>query len=218
MNRKLKFTLNLFWAFIAMSLVSPSAKAIEVAVQQEINTVVKKAVDEALPKAIEENANKAEEVGGANDLAIMNKNFGAGIMANFDAHYGGKRVKKASVIGGVVRVDESSQAQVGFMLEAHKFISSPPDSNSRTVHGPFIGIILQDQARVDTAVIGYMWGFRQLKSTQTLNIGAGISVSPSAQVLGDGIVEGQPLPNGETSVRFKNTTKFGFSVITSFGF
>ena len=165
---------------------------------------------------LDDSANKANAEK-ANDLAIMDKNFGAGIMANFDFTNGGGRVKSARVVGGIVRVEESSKAQVGFMLEAHKFISDPPAGTRRHVSGPFIGIVMQEQA-IDTAVLGYMWGFRQPKTTQTLNLGIGLTVSPRAQILGDGIIADAPLPAGETEVRYKRTTKYGFAVITSFGF
>ena len=149
--------------------------------------------------------------------AILNKNFGAGIFANFDFANGGARVKSASVVGGVVRVGETTKTQVKFMLEAHKFTSDPVTNFSKAFFGPFIGLIIQGPV-IDTAVLGVMWGIKQPKSDKTLNIGVGISVSPQAQVLGDGIVEGSALPNGETEVRFKRITKYGLSITTSFGF
>lgn len=186
------------------------------ALSAEEKKVVDEAVAQALPKALEKAATEADQPGGANDQALINKYFGAGIMANFDFNRGGARVKSARAINGIVRVEESTQAQVGFMLEAHKFLEAPK-AGSTAVHGPFIGIVMQE-ANIDTAVIGWMWGFRQPKSTQTLNLGLGLSVSPRAQLLGDGIVEGQSLPTGETEVRYKRATKYGFAIIASFGF
>lgn len=173
-------------------------------------------IEIAVAKEIERLQVIKEEVA---DKQILSKYFGAGVMANFDVNRGGRdrRVKSARTVGGVVRVEEESKSQVGFVLEAHKFWSTPPNETYPFVHGPFLGLVM-DQSTIDTAVLGYMWGFRQPSSTQTLNLGIGASVTPRAQVLGDGINEGEALPNGETEVRYKYKTKFGLAVMVSFGF
>jgi hypothetical protein len=171
-------------------------------------------------KVLSEVKANAEKPGGANDQAILDKYFGAGIMANFDTKWGHgeKRVKSARVVNGVVRVEQEATAQVGFMLEAHKFTSDPPDGKRRHVRGPFLGLVMSGEGAIDTAILGYMWGWRQPSSTQTLNVGVGASISPAAQVLGDGITADQPLPPGETEVRYKKVTKYGIAVTVSFGF
>jgi len=43
-------------------------------------------------------------------------------------------------------------------------------------------------------------------------------MAPKVKVLGDGIEEGKPLPAGETEVRYKKVTKFGYGVLLSFTF
>jgi hypothetical protein len=167
-------------------------------------------------KAAQEIQDRAE---GVNDQEVLKKYFGAGLMANFDVlNIKSKRVKSARVVGGVVRVDEESRGQLGFMLEAHKFISSSGTGASKVVSGPYIGMVMGGDSSIDTGILGYMWGFRQPATTQTLNIGIGLSVTPRAQVLGDGIEEGAALPNGETEVRYKTKTKYGLAITVSFGF
>ena len=175
-----------------------------------INDAVSKALAEAEIK-------KTENKDTIDSQEIINKYFGVGIMANFDSTAGNKRIKSAKVVGGVVRVDATSETQVAFMLEAHKYISGPPTGDHKMVHGPFIGLVMQE-SNIGTAVFGWMLGFKQPKTSQTMNFGLGFSVSPNAQILGDGISEGSALPNGETEVRYKNVTKIGFTVIASFGF
>ncbi|MBC3875129.1 hypothetical protein [Undibacterium flavidum] len=163
-----------------------------------------------VPKVSDETAEQEE---------ILSKYFGAGIMANIDL--GGPsnlRVKNARLVAGKVRIDEESKAQVGFFLEAHKFTKGSPDGLSKTVNGPFVGLVMGGDAGIDTAILGWMWGFRQPKTTQTLNLGLGLAISPHAQTLGDGLAANSPLPVGETEIRYKKTTKYGLAFSVSFGF
>lgn len=149
--------------------------------------------------------------------ALLDKYFGAGIMANIDLGGRNHRVKSARTIGGLVRVEEESRAQLGFILEAHKF-TSRDSLNKKLVSGPYVGLVMGGEGLIETGILGWMWGFKQPSTLQTLNIGAGLSISPKAQVLGDGIIAGQALPNGETEVRFKKTTIYGLAITVSFGF
>jgi hypothetical protein len=50
------------------------------------------------------------------------------------------------------------------------------------------------------------------------NLGVGLRVDPKVRVLGDGIVADQPLPAGETQVRFKDDAQLGVMVLSSFTF
>jgi hypothetical protein len=50
------------------------------------------------------------------------------------------------------------------------------------------------------------------------NFGVGFSVNPNAQTLGDGIIPNQPLPAGETSIRYKTQPLYGVILVSSFSF
>jgi hypothetical protein len=184
-------------------------------VPPQINGLTKeqqKVVDDLTKKA------EDEKLGGKNDQAILDKYFGVGIFANVD--FGGnnnRRTKSARVINGLVRIEEESNSQIGFLLEAHKFLSKPDDKGN-FAHGPFVALVMTDNIGINTGILGYMFGFRQSQTTTTLNIGLGVSITPRAQILGDGIIPNQPLPTGETEVRYKNITKYGAAVTVSFGF
>jgi hypothetical protein len=54
--------------------------------------------------------------------------------------------------------------------------------------------------------------------TKSWNFGVGFRVTPKAQVLGDGIVPNQPLPPGETVIRYKTEPRFGIMLLSSFSF
>jgi hypothetical protein len=54
--------------------------------------------------------------------------------------------------------------------------------------------------------------------TQSWNFGVGLRIDPHAQVLGDGIFANQPLPAGETAIRYKNEPRAGIMLLSSFSF
>jgi len=56
------------------------------------------------------------------------------------------------------------------------------------------------------------------KANNSFNIGIGFVVDPSAQVLADSITENEPLPAGETKIRFKETSQWGFLIMSSYSF
>ncbi len=85
--------------------------------------------------------------------------------------------------------------------------------------GPFVAVQGSDNKPIDAFALGFMWGFRKdAKASSSVNIGVGLSFDPSVQVLGNGVKEGQKLPDGETAVRFKKEGRFGWVVMTSFTF
>jgi len=55
------------------------------------------------------------------------------------------------------------------------------------------------------------------KTNNSFNIGIGLVVDPSAQILADGIIENEPLPAGE-KIRFKETSQWGFLIMSSYSF
>jgi hypothetical protein len=68
-----------------------------------------------------------------------------------------------------------------------------------------------------------MIGFRHpnaatSSSTSSWNFGIGLRVDPKAQVLGDGVVANQPLPAGETAIRYKTEPRPGVMLLSSFSF
>lgn len=150
---------------------------------------------------------------------FKNKYFGVGLYANFDMG-ANKRVNKASVVNGIVRIDEANSSQLGFILEAHRFIEV--NGSGTRASGPIVGIVASGDGGISSGTIGYMVAFRPnssfVSNQSSINVGFGVTVSPNTQVLGDGLAENQPLPAGETDIRYKKMTLFGFTITVSFGF
>ena len=85
--------------------------------------------------------------------------------------------------------------------------------------GPFIALQSGEDDAIDALAFGAMWGFRRdPQKPASLNLGIGLSFDPSVQVLGKGMKEGSPLPNGETAVRLKKEGQFGWAFMASFTF
>lgn len=85
--------------------------------------------------------------------------------------------------------------------------------------GPFVALQSSANQAIDAFALGLMMGRRKGPTdTSSVNIGIGLAFDPSVQVLGHGVKEGQPLPAGETAVRFKKEGRFGWALMTSFTF
>jgi hypothetical protein len=158
---------------------------------------------------------------------------GLGLTINADRV---SRVTSASAVNGIVRVTGTSDAVAGIVLESHYFFV--PNRDFATVpqgawgHGPFVAIVAGSSGSnvISAFALGWMIGLREptwnyvnnnWKATygsSSWNFGLGVRIDPSVQVLGDGDVANQPLPAGETAVRFKNVPSYGVIMISSFSF
>lgn len=162
-------------------------------------------------------------VGDTTDLAGFK--FGVGLTLTIDAG-GLNRVQEAEVVNGIVRITEERDVIPRLMLETHYFFV--PQSNKffglfsadkMWGWGPFVGLQNGSDDIIEAIGIGLMIGFRRREDpAQSFNIGLGAIVDPSVKVLGDGIRQDEPLPAGETNIRYKHTDQWGFLIITSYSF
>ena len=159
----------------------------------------------------------------ANDF--LGINFGVGVALSIDASKGKERIETANIINGIVRVEEERDAMARVILESHYFFEPASEfpigkvSKVNWGHGPFLAIQPGDNDIVNSIGFGWMWGFKRGNNgnvQESWNFGLGIMVDPNARVLGDGIVKNQPLPVGETAIRYKSEAET--SVIAMFSF
>lgn len=150
-------------------------------------------------------------------------NFGVGISLTLDngEH---DRVVSASVVDGVVRVDEDSNSVARVILESHYFFTPGKSfvglvASRKWGIGPFIALQPGTDEIIEAVGGGIMVGFQRSEdSAGSWNFGIGFIVDPSVRVLGDGVKENEPLPGNETEVRYKNTSQGGVLFVTSFAF
>jgi hypothetical protein len=97
-------------------------------------------------------------------------------------------------------------------------------------HGPFVAIEVgggssgtpKADGLITAIAMGWMVGLRHPASSpdskSSWNFGLGLRVTPNSQILGDGIIANQPLPAGETLIRYKNEPRYGVTLLSSFSF
>lgn len=169
---------------------------------------------------------------------------GYGAVVNLDD---AARVEEAELVNGIVRVKKDNDVQFGPVLEMHKFtwalasqtlykvgddwvlIENLPEACRKSLDlppqkrvpligaGPFVTVRVGGNEVVQSFGVGISFGFRKAESDNSLNIGIAYVSDPSVRTLGDGIMEGQPLPSGETQIRYKTTHQEGLMVLFSVG-
>ena len=144
--------------------------------------------------------------------AQIGPGFGVGIV-----HLGGKaRVDDASVVNGIVRVNRDSNTSIRPMVDVHAPIWP---ISGKIKAGPFIGVQFSKEQLVDSLGTGLMFSLETgTAAPKRLNLGLGVVLDPNVRTLGNGIEEDQPLPAGETEIRYRSTSKFGVFFMTSVGF
>jgi hypothetical protein len=149
--------------------------------------------------------------------------FGAGLTLTVvgDRH---RRIKEAEVVAGVVRVTKQETGTPRVMLETHYFFAPEVGflglvKGNLWGWGPFLGIQNGSEEIIEAVGAGLMLGFRRsLEKPDSFNFGVGGVFDPRVKELGDGVLENRPLPAGEDAIRFKETGKWGWLFVFSFGF
>lgn len=164
--------------------------------------------------------------------------FGIGIAFSYDLGEN-DRVRNASLIDGIVRVDHTDNVRARLILESH-YLFTPDDILGATNIfglsnvgqerkewgvGPFVALQPGTDNVIDAIGAGLMLGLRRSavagstsNSGDSFNIGIGILYDIDARVLGDGILANQPLPGDETEIRYKTREQSGLLIMTSYSF
>jgi hypothetical protein len=145
--------------------------------------------------------------------------FGVGIGVSFDLS-GRDRVVDASVVNGVVRVNEENNDQPRALLETHYFFDWKVISDSSLfAYGPFCAIQPGGDDVIQAIGGGLMVGMRPDRgSVDSFNLAIGALLDTHVKSLGDGVEKNKALPAGETQVRYKDSSQWGLLVMLSYGF
>jgi len=179
----------------------------------------KKAVDESLSDSVKELENIQKS-------AEKFKGLGFGVALSYTHDLGKRnRVVDASIVNGVVRVNEENNDIVRFMLETHYFFPFTSDhwygDKGKGGWGPFVAFepASDGGGPIRSIGAGIMFGWRRDKArSDSFNFGIGAIMDSSVKVLGDGVRENEPLPSGETEIRYKKTSQGGLLLLLSFAF
>lgn len=143
-------------------------------------------------------------------------------------------ISDVTVENGVVRVGTEEEIKNGFWLETHytfargKYVERKNEKgekifrNRAFYHGPFLGVQVTDGSDfLKTVGLGYMGSLKRNRDDPedkgAFNLGLGIC-NTQIQELDGGAVEGQPLPEGQESVRLKKKNVLGGMLVFSFSF
>ncbi len=142
--------------------------------------------------------------------------FGAGLSYTIDTGQN-DRIKSAEIRNGIVRVTDKENGIPRLILEVHYFFKKTGElRGSEWGYGPFVAIQPGENEIINAIALGWMWGFRDKDSGKvSWNIGVGVSADPNTQILGDGFEENQPVPAGETEIRYKEETQYGVMITFS---
>jgi hypothetical protein len=193
----------------------------------------------AAVKAEEQNAKENEK----KLDELLGVGFGMGATITFNLN--DDRVTSAEVVGDdkLVRVSKSENVVPRLLLEAHYLFTTNPFSKTAKTDqgtkfnvakaqrercqndeddcptiaaGPFVGFQQNgDGTSFDSLAVGFAMGFRPTRRAGVA-IGIGVMFDRSAKILGEGIEPGKPLPKGETTVRFKETSQVNPILSVSF--
>ena len=158
---------------------------------------------------------------------FLGLNFGVGFALTWDLtdrRIGGGAVTQ---VNNIVRVEDDTNFFPKFVLESHyffegnlickAFMKKKEDSSNLCGWGPFVAIETGTGSIINGVGVGIMHGFRyDEKSKSSWNLGFGAFVEPSVKVLGDGFAKNQPMPAGETQLRFKDTSLWSIMMLLSF--
>jgi len=159
--------------------------------------------------------------------------FGVGVSFSYDL--GGElRVREAELVNGIVRVTEADNARARLILESHYFFTpagrsifglqntAASEGSSAANNwgiGPFIALQPGSDAIIDAIGGGLMMGFRRPgEGDDSFNFGIGVLYDVDVRTLGPGIEANQPLPDGETEIRYQQREQASILFISSYSF
>lgn len=205
----------------------PAEKSLDQAREDLENRL--KEVKEASADADRKAAEEADVNPAPGPLAGFGLAAGLGVISLNDPD-----ISDVSVENGVVRVGTEEKLKNGFWLETHytfakgKYVARK-NSKGATVyrnralyHGPFLGVQVTDGTDfLKTVGLGYMMSLKRNRDDPddkgAFNLGLGVC-NTQIQELDGGAVEGQPLPEGQESVRLKKKNVVGGMLVFSFTF
>ncbi|MBN8886955.1 MAG: hypothetical protein J0I77_14635 [Rudaea sp.] len=240
----------LVWSFVAVSVpvraqsCDPNAALSPSNIQQYINAC-EKASREAKKKIQDKRFDLVELETAAPDgnnmdstgsrmkdvQSFLGSNFGVAI--GVSKALGTHPIDSASVVNGIVRVDDSRTTRPLIAFEAHRYLYSGSTANdTRTfANGPFVSVQTgSDSSSLASFGIGWMFGWsdpvgagtksftadgEQQHSLMGWNLGIGIMLESQSKRLGDGLQANQPLPSGESQIRYKTASGKSVFLIVS---
>jgi hypothetical protein len=116
----------------------------------------------------------------------------------------GDLITEAAVVDGVVRATKDESERAIAILEGHNYLKACQGDGAKRGCGPYLGVIADSNDVLAGVSLGFMFGWKseQDPSSQGFSIGLGALLQNDIKDLADGFSENEPLPPGESDVRF----------------
>ena len=119
-------------------------------------------------------------------------------------------VETASIVNGVVRVEDDQTLQTRVLLEFHQYFwTGEMNEGQRWGSGPFLALAAGTEETVLGVGVGWMWGMKSAdpEASEGFSVGIGVILDDGVKTLGEGFEDNQPPPPGETAVRFEEKSR-----------
>lgn len=202
--------------FIALAERADDAETLDVQSLYEMVTQLSPGVvdqgAEATRLILDLQENNKDRQEAQNQQEFLGFRWGLGVGAAFGDS---RRVSSAEVVDGVVRVTKTVTDSPRIVLEIHNFWLQYKDNTLGI--GPFAAVNFgaTDGDTLTSFGGGVMVGAKRPGGSGSFNLGIGYMLDQNVKRLGDGIVEGAPLPGDETEIRFKEESDGAFLVFVS---
>ena len=166
------------------------------------------------------------------------KNFGVGIGALCGGPGGGPIGEAVIGADKKIHVTKQENTEARLILEYHFWLATEEENTmivqlARVLHipgsektkhedgvvaGGLQVVVLTDSAnaKIDGFGGGYICGVRSSDEKRSFNIGIGAVLQNEYRQFASGFADGQPLPEGETEIRYKDTSAVRYYVVASF--
>lgn len=123
-------------------------------------------------------------------------------------------VISAAEIGAdnVIRATQDDSEQPRVIMESHYYgLCRLPSCNAAKFGvGPYFGIVAKDDKILSAFSAGVMFGWQDPTDTSKagFSVGIGALLDSDVKSLADGYEDGEPLPDGETEIRFRTESRW----------
>ncbi|MGQ0546378.1 MAG: hypothetical protein ACT4P3_13745 [Betaproteobacteria bacterium] len=141
------------------------------------------------------------------DAEFLGLNWGLGFGFSFGSS---DAVDDAEVVNGIVRVKSQKKQQPRVLFEFHKYFWCHGDAvEVKKGCGPFVAVAASQDKAVSGIGIGFMYGEkRKPADSDGFSLGVGAILDGKVKDLAEGFRRDQPLPAGETAVRFEEKARW----------
>lgn len=142
------------------------------------------------------------------DKSFLGLKWGVGLGYSFgDEDF----IDQAELVDDVIRVTDDKTDQARVLLEFHKYFwCNNQNQSAETGCGPFVAVAAASNDLLKGVGVGFMYGWRgdNEKSSDGFSVGIGAILDNDVKSLADGFSANEPLPSGETGIRYETKARW----------